>query len=1122
MNGLMMHWSLSSEVLQWFVTTLFQVTLLAGLALLASRFMPQHAVLRHSLLTSTLLLIVIAPWSTWCLQRAGYGVIEITAHANPSADENSELPTELIRPNELDARPSSEGASESKIGSADPRMRLGERTMQEGLMQESNKPQLAQFPSTGVTTSPDQNESISDANQSRATPSLLVQDLLEFAVSSQLWRNLLSCICVFWLIGCIVMAIRWLVAWMRLSRLIARSNRVKVADTEAAYLAACRLVRCDPHTARVVISTAIATPVVAGILKPTIVIPESLNLRVSRQQLVEIFVHELAHVMRRDQLVLVVQQVARLLFWAHPLVERLCQRVTRASEEICDNYVLIQSENTAYSHTLLAVAELTAGQQNPLGTIGVVGGSWSLTERVAGLLDNRRERKTRLNGRSLMAVAVMAFCFSIVLLLTFRFTTEIASAQPPVVPDQANHDDATEGLRGAGDQLEFRLRGRLLSDDGTQLVNPTVSLRDATSSNDYPATVVGDRYEVWLPANSFKWFQITLSAKCNDGRRGGRAIASNQLRKAIIEGVDIELRRASRSIKVLVKHDGQLVPNAKLRVQTMGTTGPNEMFVETDSRGEATIEIITPEVLSSITAWTDSGMLGGYQFGPEPKRDPGANEHVVELIEGQERTVHVVAPDGSTVEGLRLMLRVASPPPHINYFGNPTDCEVVTDSTGTAIYRWFPDVEHAHHYAELIDENEWKLKSQRNTEEAVEIVVARPAARVRIEGQVSRGGQYVGGVLVKAQSFQGESETKTELRFAIADREGKFSFDALADSTYCLIVVDDQWVSEPSIFTPVDPVNGQKVSPHLTALDGTPVTIHLTSGPYHEPMAGQEVVLNSEIWYSWYEKGKRQNGVTARGVHVTTDEQGLATGLVPQGNLLASVFTAAGQVHSKFFVADKGNRIEMHRFNHTAKNATAKEVTGRIKAPRLSDADLKKISVSIMSLDGETSDELTPSVDGSGQFHFQTKATAVGCFARTEDGALSAAVFIDDLTQPFDVKLVPTAYLSGQILDSEGRPVVDHAVFAKPMLSNPSFFLNSAGRSMTKDGQTVKSKTDENGNYRLGPLPRLTSINLSCDPLENGVEFSREYLGKYYIKLDKEQRQPQVHRISKVPKASTK
>lgn len=70
-------------------------------------------------------------------------------------------------------------------------------------------------------------------------------------------------------------------------------------------------------------------------------------------------------------------------------------------------------------------------------------------------------------------------------------------------------------------------------------------------------------------------------------------------------------------------------------------------------------------------------------------------------------------------------------------------------------------------------------------------------------------------------------------------------------------------------------------------------------------------------------------------------------------------------------------------------------------------------------------------------------------------------------------------------------------------------------------GRIVESKTDANGNYRLGPLPRLTEIRLWCKPLELEKDDEKWDLSKIYIELD-EERPPQVHRIGLASNKPTK
>ncbi len=1114
MIGSIIDWPLSSGALLWFYTTLVQVSMLAALALLGTRFLQRNAVVKHSILMVALLLIAIAPWSVLCLQKVGLGVIVI-AEPFPLASNLSSSLSAVVEASRRDGQEGIEIAEAVRANQHD--LLDTERVLAASESETDVRVELQDAYST-IATSEVSNPTITNPAYAITPNAKATESHQDSRYSaSALWlKQLFAAFALLWLIGSCVMAVRWMVAWTRLQRMIGRSMPVKSDDVESAYLEACLLCECNPQAVRLVTSPSITTPVVAGMVRPTIILPATLLGTIPAEQIVQIFIHELAHIIRRDQFILTVQQIVRVLFWAHPLVERVSQRLTRASEEICDNHVLAITPTKVYSQTLLVVAELATGRRNPVGTIGVVGG-WSLTERIAGLLDKRRERETRLNGRSKASVAMLTMCFSLVLLLTSRIDLSDAEAQgasPSLAQVEPLPVDPRDCIRGTGDQLEFRLHGRLLSSAHQPLVSPSVQVRERGSGAVYPATVSGNRYEVWLTAKKFRWFTLTLEGQSADGRSGVVSIDQSGLRKAISEGVDVLFQQPTRSIKVSVKHNDQPVANAQIKAFV--SSSPTEIFSQSDASGEAILKLNAKGKLSEFTAWTDSGLLGGYQFHQGPQRDPHADEHVIELLECQERRIQVVDSDGAPVAGVHLKLHVATPE-NYNYLGHPTGCEVVTDANGIANYRWFPKLEGAHHYADLVDERDWRLHSQRNTDSAVEVVVKKPAKRVRVDGQVSRGGQYVGGVVVEATSFQGEQKGQADKIIALADEEGNFSFDALPKSTYALFVIDHQWVSEPKVFTAIDPDSGENTSLYLMALDGHPVTVQLTSGPDRKPIAGQSVSLISEHQFTWKVDGETRNGVTHRQIFTTTDRQGLATANVPLGSLRADVYTSSWRSESKIVVAaDHENRVELHRAQDTATN-----VSGQIVLPPFTSIDLKKVSIAIQAIDGQFSEQFTPVVDESGQFSFETKASAVGCFAFSADGQWAAAALVEDLSRPFNIELFPVAYLSGQLLDGEGKPIGDHPVSADPRIVNSSQELKTIGFSSSMKGKSITTKTDANGNYRLGPLPRQIEIGVWCDATKTDEENGREYLGKYFIELD-EQRPPQVHRLGPQPNSTSK
>ncbi len=99
-------------------------------------------------------------------------------------------------------------------------------------------------------------------------------------------------------------------------------------------------------------------PVVAGNIRPLILMPEKLAEHLSTHQLRLIIAHELIHVKRKDNLVLIIQRLAEIFLFFHPVVW-ICGRIMRNdAEAACDNAVLsLYGNSNDYAESLLRVAE---------------------------------------------------------------------------------------------------------------------------------------------------------------------------------------------------------------------------------------------------------------------------------------------------------------------------------------------------------------------------------------------------------------------------------------------------------------------------------------------------------------------------------------------------------------------------------------------------------------------------------------------------------------------------------------------------------------------------------------------------------------------------------------------
>lgn len=81
-------------------------------------------------------------------------------------------------------------------------------------------------------------------------------------------------------------------------------------------------------------------PALSGILRPTLIIPRSLSERLTEAELESVFLHEVAHAKRRDNLSAAVVHTLVCLLWFHPLLRWLEQRLRDERELACDEAVI--------------------------------------------------------------------------------------------------------------------------------------------------------------------------------------------------------------------------------------------------------------------------------------------------------------------------------------------------------------------------------------------------------------------------------------------------------------------------------------------------------------------------------------------------------------------------------------------------------------------------------------------------------------------------------------------------------------------------------------------------------------------------------------------------------------
>ncbi|MEJ7638011.1 MAG: M56 family metallopeptidase [Singulisphaera sp.] len=158
----------------------------------------------------------------------------------------------------------------------------------------------------------------------------------------------------------------------------------------------------------VVVSRRAMTPFAVGFRRPIVVLPERLIGAVDGEQMRDVLVHEVAHVLRGDHRAVLLQELARAMYWPIVPVHGLIRELGRAREDLCDNHVLRGRDAVSYGATLLHLAELSLQVRAPRASVGILHWKGELERRIAGLLDRRRSTMTG-SSRSLACVVTLLF-----------------------------------------------------------------------------------------------------------------------------------------------------------------------------------------------------------------------------------------------------------------------------------------------------------------------------------------------------------------------------------------------------------------------------------------------------------------------------------------------------------------------------------------------------------------------------------------------------------------------------------------------------------------------------------------------------------------------------------------
>lgn len=249
--------------------------------------------------------------------------------------------------------------------------------------------------------------------------------------------------------GAMVLLLRLIVGWRAVARLTRRASLVPLV--------------CDAPVRE---SPLVATPMTAGVLAPTILLPRGWA-EWPAEKLRACVAHELAHIQRRDPLVTFIAHVNRCVFWFHPLAWWLERTLAASAEDAADeSAVRVMGDRRFYAGVLVDIAEAVRARGSRVAWQGIgAEGTGRLGQRIDRVLGGEtgreasRLRKAVVFATCAAAIVIVVACRQQQMVSALQPDPEVAAQLQKQKADQAFYESAKNLTAAEVDALEASLKG---------------------------------------------------------------------------------------------------------------------------------------------------------------------------------------------------------------------------------------------------------------------------------------------------------------------------------------------------------------------------------------------------------------------------------------------------------------------------------------------------------------------------------------------------------------------------------------------------------------------------------------------------------------------------------------
>ncbi|MGD8536819.1 MAG: M56 family metallopeptidase, partial [Candidatus Aminicenantes bacterium] len=232
--------------------------------------------------------------------------------------------------------------------------------------------------------------------------------------------NVINAIGLIWLAGFILLLGRLLYGAASLKRF--KKSLVRIQDVRLDNIL--RQAQRTFHfksLPEVYASKSAKSPVVLGIARPLVVLPQKVYRKLSTKEIRSILFHELSHIYHKDQVTGVLQRIVTALYWWNPFVHTMSTDFSKAREEISDNHAIMGNNSREYAECLVNLAEKTALVNRLPFLQGLAVPHIPLKERICQILSKERIMATETK-KTTTFIILIGFVLSLGLVAGYKWT----------------------------------------------------------------------------------------------------------------------------------------------------------------------------------------------------------------------------------------------------------------------------------------------------------------------------------------------------------------------------------------------------------------------------------------------------------------------------------------------------------------------------------------------------------------------------------------------------------------------------------------------------------------------------------------------------------------------------